>query len=743
MLEPTLVQNTIEQFLMVMEHRFQHRGFAESILYLKAVRLVVIRYLFKNPYFNHPLVKVDKQGFPKDFSNLLELLSLGTTESRKGVFTILNIGRAFTWHDLPDLSTISTGWTGTDTITSDELQFALKVLKIPSGKIRDFDNKFHMSVKRGPQGQALLTSLTELTLLPQELKENIILLGGSNLGQVINRLTSAPWGLSWASLWALIVPPKSNSLRKLSFFGDPEGKVRVIAIFDYWSQTALLPLHRGIMNILSNIATDGTKNQNFFTSKSLLPHGDNSFHSLDLTAATDRMPIALQQRIVEYLYGSAEKSKAWKYIMTGLAFTIQLSNNDIRQVSYGAGQPMGAYSSWAVMALTHHIIVQVAAFRAGYRYLFQDYCLLGDDIRIDVDKVAEQYIKLLSELDMPISMQKTHTSKEGFEFAKRWFISGEEVTGFSVSGLLSVFKSYSQLHNFFENQISHGFKIPFSGQVELISAVHKIIYEKNFIINKTHSMIKMYTVFDKLQTFIKLKDYTEVKQLEFIETINNLFGFCFLSPTVLNTDVPNILKRIIGLAKEELIKRDMKRFNEEHKTYFKNLCKALTLKSNRLDGATIKRGNEGIVRITSIDSPTPGGTLQVLQRSLRPGVREMFTKMIMYNSSSLVMTNRTKVSLLGTLINDEVALTHPLLNTVNHLLNQGANTLDKLEDRLDSDVSIDWINEEGLAKYFLSKGTFSLRKSDSRILAESALTKLVIDIFKRIETNKSVAILDP
>jgi hypothetical protein len=240
-----------------------------------------------------------------------------------------------------------------------------------------------------------------------------------------------------------------------------------------------------------------------------------------------------------------------------------------------------------------------------------------------------------------------------------------------------------------------------------------------------------------------MKDYTEVKQLEFIETLNNLFGFSFLSPTVLNTDVPNILKRIIGLAKKELIERDMKRFNEEHKTYFKNLCKALTLNPNRLDGATIKHESEGKVRITSIDSPTPGGTLQVLQRSLRPGVREMFTKMIMYSSSSLVMTNRTKVSLLGTLINDEVALTHPLLNTVNHLLNQGANTFDKLEDRLDSDISIDWLLEEGLAKYFLSKGTFSLRKSDSRILAESALTKLVIDIFKRIETNKSVSFLDP
>lgn len=163
------------------------------------------------------------------------------------------------------------------------------------------------------------------------------------------------------------------------------------------------------------------------------------------------------------------------------------------------------------MALTHHIIVQVAALRAGYNDLFTDYCLLGDDIRIDVDKVAEQYIQLLTELDMPISMAKTHSSTEGFEFAKRWFISGTEITGFSVSGLLSVFKSYSQLHNFIQNQISHGFEIPFGEQTGLISAVHKIIYGKDFIINKTNSMIKLYTVFDKLQSFIKLNDYTETK----------------------------------------------------------------------------------------------------------------------------------------------------------------------------------------------------------------------------------------
>jgi len=87
-------------------------------------------------------------------------------------------------------------------------------------------------------------------------------------------------------------------------------------------------------------------------------------------------------------------------------------------VNYVAGQPMGAYSSWPVMALTHHVIVQIAAIRSG-NFGFTDYCLLGDDIVIANTEVAEEYKKVLSLLDMPISVQKTHVSDYMYEFAKR------------------------------------------------------------------------------------------------------------------------------------------------------------------------------------------------------------------------------------------------------------------------------------------------------------------------------------
>jgi hypothetical protein len=70
------------------------------------------------------------------------------------------------------------------------------------------------------------------------------------------------------------------------------------------------------------------------------------------------------------------------------------------------------------MALTHHLLVKISALRAGISN-FNNYFLLGDDLVIMDDKVALNYKELLSTLDMPYSPDKTHTSFEVFEFAKR------------------------------------------------------------------------------------------------------------------------------------------------------------------------------------------------------------------------------------------------------------------------------------------------------------------------------------
>jgi hypothetical protein len=70
------------------------------------------------------------------------------------------------------------------------------------------------------------------------------------------------------------------------------------------------------------------------------------------------------------------------------------------------------------MALQHHSIVHYCAILENISP-HGKYVILGDDIVIADDRLAERYTKVLHELDVPISEVKTHKSKDLCEFAKR------------------------------------------------------------------------------------------------------------------------------------------------------------------------------------------------------------------------------------------------------------------------------------------------------------------------------------
>lgn len=95
-------------------------------------------------------------------------------------------------------------------------------------------------------------------------------------------------------------------------------------------------------------------------------------------------------------------------------------------LTYAVGQPMGALSSWALLALTHHAIVQFAAYRvavheaASYRW-FRDYAVLGDDVVIGNKAVAEAYLQILREIGVEAGLAKSVIArgKVLLEFAKK------------------------------------------------------------------------------------------------------------------------------------------------------------------------------------------------------------------------------------------------------------------------------------------------------------------------------------
>lgn len=94
---------------------------------------------------------------------------------------------------------------------------------------------------------------------------------------------------------------------------------------------------------------------------------------------------------------------------------------------------------------------------------------------------------------MPVSEQKTHMSKDIYEFCKRWVFLGNEVTGFSVPGLWEVRRSYSQLQNFLQTQESHGWKLKCSADLPIMS-----LYTTLGLPSQGARVQKLYTVFTSL-----------------------------------------------------------------------------------------------------------------------------------------------------------------------------------------------------------------------------------------------------
>jgi len=122
-------------------------------------------------------------------------------------------------------------------------------------------------------------------LLPKQLQECIIELGGLKLSFFIRA------ALDLGHLLGDFFPfQKGDCYRKITSFADKEGKTRVIAIGDYFSQTVLKGLHNYLYKVLKKIPQDMTFNQGAFRERI---KDWPIYYSVDLSAATDRFPIDL------------------------------------------------------------------------------------------------------------------------------------------------------------------------------------------------------------------------------------------------------------------------------------------------------------------------------------------------------------------------------------------------------------------------------------------------------------------
>jgi hypothetical protein len=226
-----------------------------------------------------------------------------------------------------------------------------------------------------------------------------------------------------------------NICGRLALLPEAAGKIRIVALADCWTQWALHPLHEWIFGLLKEIPQDGTFDQ-LKPIERLMKRvkPETVFYSYDLSSATDRIPVLIQQILLAEVF-SPEYAQAWKELLVGRPYVIpervaREQNVGTRFLRYAVGQPMGAYSSWAMLALTHHAMVQYSAQRAGVKGWFTQYAVLGDDIVIADDSVARKYRSLCRLLGVEIGLAKSLVSSgKTLEFAKRFFFEGSDLSG--------------------------------------------------------------------------------------------------------------------------------------------------------------------------------------------------------------------------------------------------------------------------------------------------------------------------
>jgi len=231
------------------------------------------------------------------------------------------------------------------------------------------------------------------------------------------------------------------TLQRLHNLYEAAGKVRTIAIVDYWTNFVLKPLHDWMFDVLRALPQDATFDQEGKV-KEFSTRGYTEVYSYDLKSATDLIPLALYRALFSWMLPERILD-LWFDLLVNRDFRVPKSTlkaypRDPERIRYSTGQPMGALTSWASMALVHHALVLFAAVSSGTVSLdklltFIDYMVLGDDIVIANRVVAERYVAIMTALKVPLSLSKSHISDLGmFNFANQTFVKDVNVSPISL-----------------------------------------------------------------------------------------------------------------------------------------------------------------------------------------------------------------------------------------------------------------------------------------------------------------------
>jgi hypothetical protein len=195
---------------------------------------------------------------------------------------------------------------------------------------------------------------------------------------------------------------------------EPGLKTRYFAFPNVVIQRALEPLKVSLLRQLQSLPWDCTTDQrradNVITSALA---NERIVHSVDMSKATDSFPWEFQLAVGRCLTLMGDTSRSMLDLMDMVVRDGIWKLPDGSRVRWTKGQPLGLGPSFPLFTISHGILLFILnEYKWG-----EAFYVLGDDVIILDDILAQKYRKVLMDWDIQISETKSFTSSYIAQFA--------------------------------------------------------------------------------------------------------------------------------------------------------------------------------------------------------------------------------------------------------------------------------------------------------------------------------------
>lgn len=236
---------------------------------------------------------------------------------------------------------------------------------------------------------------------------------------------------------------------RISFIQEPGFKLRAVANPVISLQILMEPLKNFVMNSLKVIPEDYCHDQDqaiLDISRYLRHSTDNRLSSIDLSDATNNIPLGPQIQLLETLLGPKHPQIELFHQVSRGKWHVESPSGE-SSVTFNNGQPLGSGPSFGVFSLFHHFVARCAIceveedpkalvdfFSTLNNYDLESgscrdksctdpdpyaYWIVGDDIVID-SKYSDEYLRIMNiYYQVPISVDKCLFDTRTAEFCSR------------------------------------------------------------------------------------------------------------------------------------------------------------------------------------------------------------------------------------------------------------------------------------------------------------------------------------